>query len=224
MFRISLTIAFLLLLNTVSFAQSTDTLSLVQLEEAVQKQSLLVRQQQSEIKIQQERLKREELGWLSSFNMGIQFLSLSNDVEQQTATVGFLPNLGVSLNINFEKLFTTSSRIRTAKAEIRKAKIQKDILSQDVLSEITELYYNYKTVKAQRDARYEVLTTVSNQTRLVEERFKRGETDIETYFKALMQLQEVQESYQMSAFATEKALKLIQLKTTDLSGDDSSNS
>lgn len=207
------------------YAQSpeTDTLSLAELEQAVQEQSLMVRQQQSEISVQQERLKREELGWLSSFNMGVQFLSLSNNTEEQTATVGFLPNLGVSLQINFEKLFTTNSRIRSAKAEIKKAKLQKQVMAREIIAEITELYYTYQTVKAQRDTRYQVLNTINTQTQIIEERFKRGETDIETYFKALMQLQEIQESYRIAAFEAEKTLRLIQLKTQNVSGHDSSN-
>lgn len=167
-------------------------------------------QQDYQLKIREEKIKREKLGWLSSFRMGMQFLSVNQDFDQGVTRVGVMPTLGVSLQVDFERFFTTPSRIRSARHESSIIKLEKDRLLKVRESEIAGIYYDYALLIEQTRSRYATLMTIKEQGALVEERFRNGETDLDTYLNSVSAVDNATEAYYETKIASEKILTLLE--------------
>lgn len=167
-------------------------------------------QQDYELKIREEKIKREKLGWLSSFNMGVQFLSVSQDYNQGVTNIGILPTLGVSLQIDFERFFTTPSRIRSARLESSIILLEKQRLIKVRESQVTSAYFDYVLLIEQTRSRFTTLQTVKEQLKLIEERFRNGETDLETYLNTVTAVDNAREAFYETKIAAEKTLALIE--------------
>ena len=175
---------------TESISFSKD--SLVSL--AIQHSSLL-KAQLEEIKDKQEVINREKMGWLSSFKMGIQFLNISQDYNADVTRVGVLPSLGLSIQIDFERLFTTPSNIRSATFQKNKIKQSYQVELQTLALQIQELVFDIDLALKQSEIRYKTFFTIADQLTLIEERFKRGEIEMSVYLDALNSVDQAKESY-----------------------------
>lgn len=167
-------------------------------------------QQDFELAIRDEKIKREKLGWLSSFRMGVQFLSVNQDFDNDITRVGVLPTLGVSLQLDFERFFTTPSRIRSARYESEIIKLEKTRLEKVRVNEISDYYYDYVLLIEQTQVRFTTLQTVKEQGKLIEERFKNGETDLNTYLNAVNSIDNAMEAFYETKIAAEKMLTLLE--------------
>jgi outer membrane protein TolC len=191
-----------------SFSENTDSLKRVAIEK-----SALLKGQIAEIAVKQEGVNREYRGWLSSFKMGIQFLNVSQDFEQNITKVGVLPSLGVSIQVDFERLFNTSSNIRSAKLEKVKAEQTYLLQQQSVELQIQELIADLELGIQQAQIRYQTYFTIVDQLTLVEERFKRGEIELNSYLNALTAVEQARESYFMVYFDIHKKKAHLALLT-----------
>lgn len=167
-------------------------------------------QQDFELAIREEKIKREKLGWLSSFRMGLQFLSVDQDYDNGITTVGVLPNLGVSLQLDFERFFTTPSRIRSARYESEIIKLEKTRLEKVRVNQISAFYYNYVLQIEKTQIRFTTLQTVKEQGLLVQERFKNGETDLNTYLNSVNAIDNAKEAFYDTKIEAEKLLTLLE--------------
>lgn len=179
------------------------------LESQTLEKSALLKSQLVEIKEKQEQIGREKLGWLSSLRMGVQFLNVTQDFDAQVTRVGVLPSLGVNIQIDFERLFTTPSKIRTARLQKEKAHHTLGVMEQDLIERLQSLYYELKLLYSQSEIRYQTYITISEQLLLVEQRFKRGEESLESYLNALTSVDNAKESYLMIYFEIEKKVALL---------------
>lgn len=184
------------------------------LEAQTLEKSALLKSQLVEIKEKHEQIGREKLGWLSSLRMGVQFLNVTQDFDAQVTRVGVLPSLGVNIQIDFERLFTTPSQIRTARLQKEKAIFELNVMEQNLMERTQTLYYDLKLLYSQADIRYQTYFTISEQLLLVEQRFKRGEETLESYLKALNSVDEAKESYLMIFFELEKKHALLRHLTS----------
>ena len=169
-----------------------------------------IEQQDYQLEIREENIRREKLGWLSSFRMGLQFLSVDQDYSQGVTRIGVLPTLGVSLQVDFERFFTTPSRIRSARYESSIIKLEKDRLIKNRQAEITSIYYDYILLIEQTRNRYATLQTIKEQGKLVEERFRNGETDLDTYLNSVSAVDNALEAFYETRIASEKVLALLE--------------
>ncbi len=169
-----------------------------------------IEQQDFELAIRDEKIKREKLGWLSSFRMGVQFLSVNQDYDNDITRVGVLPTLGVSLQLDFERFFTTPSRIRSARYESEIIKLEKTRLEKVRVNQISSYYYDYVLLIEQTQVRFTTLQTVKEQGKLIEERFKNGETDLNTYLNSVNSVDNAKEAFYETKIAAEKMLTLLE--------------
>jgi outer membrane protein TolC len=167
-------------------------------------------QQDFELLIRDEKIKREKLGWLSSFRMGVQFLSVNQDFDNDITRVGVLPTMGVSLQLDFERFFTTPSRIRSARYESENIKLEKTRLEKVRVNQITSFYYDYVLLVEQTQVRFTTLQTVKEQGKLIEERFRNGETDLNTYLNSVNSIDNATEAFYETKIAAEKMLTLLE--------------
>lgn len=171
-----------------------------------------VNQQDFELKIRDEKIKREKLGWLSSFKMGVQFLSVNQDYDAGVTKVGVLPTLGVSLQLDFERFFTTPSRVRSARHESSIIKLEKDRLIKVHESEVISFYYDYVLLTEQTNSRFMTLQTIKEQAKLIEEQFRNGETDLDEYLNSINAVDNAIEAFYETKIASEKKLALLENK------------
>jgi outer membrane protein TolC len=177
------------------------------------KKSAILKVQLNEVADKQEVINREKLGWLSSFKMGVQFLSVSQDYNAQTTTVGVLPSLGISLQIDFERLFTTPSNIRSAKLQKSNAKLAFESESEAIAIKIQELLFDMELAIKQSEIRYQTFFTIADQLTIIEERFKRGEIEMSVYLNALNAIDDAKESYLIVYYDVLKKKASLELLT-----------
>ena len=178
-----------------------------------------VNQQEFELKIREELIRREKLGWLSSFKMGVQFLSVSQDYDAGITKVGVLPTLGVSLQLDFERFFTTPSRIRSARHESSIIKLERDRLIKAHETQVISVYYDYVLLTEQTNTRFLTLNTIKEQAKLVEEKFRNGETTLDEYLNSVSAVDNAIESFYETKIASEKTLALLENKLGITIGD-----
>ena len=211
---ITISILGLLLFITEGWAQEFDYLHHRMMADSLAKIALTstpeIDQQDFELLIRDEKIKREKLGWLSSVRMGVQFLSVNQDFDNDVTRVGVLPTLGVSLQLDFERFFTTPSRIRSARYESEIIKLEKTRLEKVRVNQISSFYYDYVLLIEQTQVRFTTLQTVKEQGKLVEERFKNGETDLNTYLNSVNSIDNAKEAFYETKIAAEKMLTLLE--------------
>lgn len=169
-----------------------------------------ITQQDFELSIRDEKIKREKLGWLSSFRMGLQFLSVDQDFNNDITRVGVLPTMGLSLQLDFERFFTTPSRIRSARHESQIIKLEKQRLEKVRVNQITSFYFDYVLLIEKTQTRLTTLQTIKKQGELIEERFRNGETDLNTYLNSVNAVDNAKEAFYETKIASEKMLAMIE--------------
>jgi outer membrane protein TolC len=175
--------------------------------------SAMIHVQQLEILQKQEQINREKKGWLSSFRLGVQFLSISTDYQQEVTRVGVLPSLGLSLSIDFERLLTTSSLIRSAKLEKAKAEKLIELQQDELLSKLIEITNSLELSYEQAQIRHSTFLTLLDELTLVQERFKRGELDLSNYLNAYSAVEQAKENYLMAFYSVKKQQQLLDFLT-----------
>ncbi len=178
-----------------------------------------INQQDFELKIRDEKIKREKMGWLSSFKMGVQFLSVNQDYDAGVTKVGVLPTLGVSLQLDFERFFTTPSRIRSARHESSIIKLERDRLIKVRESQIMSFYYEYVLLIEKTNTRFTTLQTIKEQAKLIEEKFRNGETDLDEYLNSVNSVDNAKEAFYETKIASEKVLALLENELGTMVGD-----
>lgn len=182
--------------------------------DSIAKMSLLnspeISQQEYELKIKEEKIRREKMGWLSSFKMGLQFLSIDQNYNAGTTSVGILPSLGVSLQIDFERFFTTPSNVRSARHESSIIKLEIDKIINTRETRMMATYYDYVLLIEQTNTRFTTLQTIKDQSKLIEERFRNGETDLDTYLNSVSSVDNAKEAFYETKIASEKTLALLE--------------
>lgn len=178
-----------------------------------------INQQDFELKIRDEKIKREKMGWLSSFKMGVQFLSVNQDYDAGVTKVGVLPTLGVSLQLDFERFFTTPSRIRSARHESSIIKLERDRLIKVRESQIMSFYYDYVLLIEKTNTRFTTLQTIKEQAKLIEEKFRNGETDLDEYLNSVNSVDNAKEAFYETKIASEKVLALLENELGTIIGD-----
>ncbi|NTV45890.1 MAG: TolC family protein [Chlorobiales bacterium] len=160
-----------------------------------------------------ERIFQEKMGWLGSFKIGIQFVNLQGGSET-TSNTSFVPALGLSLNLDLERIFTLPSRIQKAKQGAKK--VQDEILKQKrVLRQwVEEKYLEYITVLEILKIKQSVLSSQEEQYLLVKNRFQRGEGKLEDFLLITNAISETKGSVIQYRIAARKIYRELYINTT----------
>lgn len=169
-----------------------------------------LRKQDLEIEAARERYLQEKKGWLSSFKLGVQFLSISQDFDAGVTQVGILPTIGLNLQLDLERFSTTRSRVRAALIEREIAQYEYERIHIEKIAEFNALYLEWAYAKEQVDIRFQSLNTMKEQALLQEERFRDGEIDLNDYLNSVNALDNAREAYAQANSAEQKLRTQIQ--------------
>lgn len=181
--------------------------------------SYLLKSAQAELVQKQEALSQAKRSWLSTFVIGVNLYSQNTSFDEATqtsvTTAGVLPNLGVALSINPEKLINLRSNARISQQEVIRSenaiKEQRRTLKMfivgkyyEYLEAINVLEFRYNTYESQRE-----LDTQARQ------KFERGEATYDEVLLAQNGLINTEEAVIRAKVVVKKLKREIALYTTD---------
>lgn len=137
---------------------------------------------EAELGQQHENVRQEKNRWVSSFRMGVNFFSVNTQVNannESVTTAGLFPQLGLTLSIDPERFISRSSYIREARLQVVRAENQVLHQRRQLRLEIVQLFYQYLETLGILELREQSQQTQQEQCALLEEKFKRGEVQLE---------------------------------------------
>lgn len=152
---------------------------------AVQNSNLLKAMDQ-EINMHTEEILQKRRSWVSSFRLGVNVFSANttvNSADQSVTTYGLLPNVGLNLSIDPEKLLNRSSYVRQSEDKREYARHMQANHRMAIKKDILNLFYEYLTMLESVDIRQQALDGRVQQEQFVASNFETGEA---TYAELLI--------------------------------------
>lgn len=141
---------------------------------------LLIKQE--DISRQQENVFQSKIAFLRNLKLGFQF-NQSTDATQNA--LGIVPKFGINIQLDFESIFTTPSKIRQAKIDLRKAEHEYIHSRTELKYELLSLYVQFKKAIKSYQLQLENHQAISDKYSLAREKFKNGELPLEEFTKAV---------------------------------------
>nr|WKN34475.1 TolC family protein [Tunicatimonas sp. TK19036] len=181
--------------------------------------SYLLRSAKAELLQKQEAWAQSKRSWLSTFIVGVSLYSQSTSFDETTqtsvTTSGVLPNLGVSLSINPEKLMNMRSNARIAQQDIVRSENAMNEQRRTLKIFIIGKYYEYLEALNVLEFRYNTHESQREMESQTQQKFERGEA---TYGEVLMAqngLINAEEAVIRAEIFVKKLKQEITLYTTD---------
>lgn len=151
------------------------------LTKALEKNPLLLIKKEN-VSLQEEYVFQSKMAFLRNLKLGFQF-NQSTDATRNA--IGIVPKFGFNIQIDFESIFTTPSKIRQAKIDLRKAEHEYNFSRTDLKYELLILFVQFKKAIQSYQIQLEQYQAISDKYTLVLEKFKNGEIALQEYTKAV---------------------------------------
>ena len=166
-------------------------------------------------------LKREKKSWMDSFTFFFQVFEfdVDNDFERfqqrqdNVGTIGIFSNFSLNLRVDIGTIFQTKHNIGAAAADKKVAEAEKESAHWELRRWFIQQYSEYKLQIERARARLKRVETLREQMKLAEQRFKKGEIDLEEYFEWQKEMQEAVEAYQEAKLEAERIFLTIQSRS-----------
>lgn len=168
--------------------------SLVQL--AIKNSNLLAALEE-DVKIYSEEYLQKKRLWYSSFRLGVNIFSASTTTDafnESVTTVGLLPNVGLSLTIDPERLVNRKSYMRQSENKRQHAAFIVEDTKQVLKKKLVGEYYQYLTYLETITIRQKLVQNRQEQVQLHSSSFKSGESTYEQIVLANHQVHLAEES------------------------------
>jgi outer membrane protein TolC len=176
---------------------------------------------EAELAQQYENVTQEKNRWVSTFRMGINFFSVNTQVNannESVTTAGILPQLGLTLSIDPERFISRKSYIREAQYNVTRAQQQVQHQRRQIRLELVQLFYQYLEMLGVLELRQTAQQTQQEQCILMEEKFKRGEEQMEAVLLNQNALLLTNESVIKAQLQTRKLKQQIEILTNATEG------
>ena len=114
--------------------------------------------------------------WLSSLRFGVNFFNVNTTIDENNNSVtsaGLLPNLGLTIGIDPEKIINRKSYVREAQYDVKRAENRIETTKREIKGLIIDLYYKYLEALKIVEIRQNSYETQLQQVTLLEEKFKK---------------------------------------------------
>ena len=179
----------------------------------------LLKASEAELIQKHQMVKQEKRSWLSTFTMGISLYNQSTVYDDQSGSsvtnVGVLPNLGVSLTVNPERLVNMPSNVKIAQQDVLRIENTMKEQRRTLKVFITGKYYEYLEALNILELRISTHERQRQQATQARRRFERGEAKLEEVILAQNGLADAEESLMRARVSILKLKKEIDLFTTD---------
>lgn len=135
---------------------------------------------QAEVDQRIENVSVERKSWLSTFQMGVNFFSINttmNAENQAITTASLLPNIGVILSINPEKIISRGNRIKMAQQDVVRLQQALNEERRIIRVFITNKFYEYLEALKIIELRQQAYQNLSDKYDFISLRFTRGEAN-----------------------------------------------
>lgn len=172
----------------------------------------------TEILQKHELTKQEKRGWLSSFQMGINFFNTNttyDEYNRATTTASVLSNVGLSISINPERLINLGSRVKVAEYEIERVSRTQNEQRRILRNFIAGKYYDYIEALNVIEIRSNALQTQRERLELATLQFTKGEAETDELMIIENGLLNLEEAFLKSKIFAMKLKSEIELFTQD---------
>ena len=152
------------------------------LVERVYQNSGLLKSFDQEILMYEEERLQKQRNWVSSFRFGVNLFSAQTTLdgnEQSVTTLGVLPNVGLTMAVDPEKLVNRRSYIRQADNKRYRSEYLQEDHKQRLKNEILGHYYDYLTLLESVMIKEQTLETRRQHVQAMEVEFKNGDASIQ---------------------------------------------
>lgn len=133
----------------------------------------------AEIHRQEENVFQNKLSFLRNFRLGLQF-NQTNTLDAQN-TLGLVPKFGLNIQIDFESIFTTHSKIRQAKQEHYAAELDYWQTHASLKKELFTRYTNFQKSIQSYEIQLEKYRTIQELYLIAQKKFTSGEISLDEY-------------------------------------------
>jgi len=130
----------------------------------------------------EEKKYQEAWSWLNTFNVTWQYNPM---YEKPDEVFSVIPRFGLGLVVNVGHIFLTPSRVLQAKEEVKIAEANLHTQKNYIKAEVTRRYFNYIENLELLKVHSQSMEDSDLVMKLVKNRFKEGEVNIEDYTRAL---------------------------------------
>ena len=178
------------------------------------RESYLLKSYDAERLQQEENVLQEKRKWLSSLRFGVNFFNVNTTIDENNNSVtsaGLLPNLGLTIGIDPEKIINRKSYVREAQYDVKRAENRIETTKREIKGLIIDLYYKYLEALKIVEIRQNSYETQLQQVTLLEEKFKNGQSRLDELLNVQSALNLSEESVMKARLSAEKLLKQIEL-------------
>lgn len=180
---------------------------------AVQNSNLLKAMDQ-EILMHTEEILQKKRSWVSSFRLGVNVFSATttlNSADQSVTTYGLLPNVGLNLSVDPEKLLNRSSYVRQSEDKREYTRYVQANHRMVIKKDILNLFYEYLTMLESVDIRRQSLDGRVQQELFLAANFENGEATYAELLIASNQVFLAKEALMISSIEAMKKKREIQV-------------
>ena len=131
--------------------------------------------------------------------------------NNSVTSAGLLPNLGLTIGIDPEKIINRKSYVREAQYDVKRAENRIETTKREIKGLIIDLYYKYLEALKIVEIRQNSYETQLQQVTLLEEKFKNGQSRLDELLNVQSALNLSEESVMKARLSAEKLLKQIEL-------------
>lgn len=145
-------------------------------------QSHLIKAIDQEVRMYDEEILQKKRSWVSSFRVALNLFSANTTMDpyyESVTTYGILPNVGLNLVIDPEKIINRQSYVRQSISKREYSRHINQDTRQSLKKEILNLYYDYLSLLETINIRQHALTTREQQEDYVATGFRNGEATYE---------------------------------------------
>jgi len=166
-------------------------------------------------------LQREKKSWMDTFTFFFQVFEfdvdndfrLAQQQQNNVGTIGIFSNFSLNLRVELGTLFQTKHNVKAAAANKKIAEAELESAYWDLKQWFIQQYSEYRLQLERARARLQRVETLRKQMQLAEERFKKGELDLEEYFEWQKEVQQAVEAYQEAKLEAERIFLIIQSRS-----------
>ena len=178
------------------------------------RESYLLKSYHAEKLQHEENVIQEKRKWLSSLRFGVNFFNVNTTLDENNnsvTTAGLLPNLGLTIGIDPEKIINRKSYVREAQYDVTRAENRIETTKREIKGLIIDLYYKYLEALKIVEIRQNSYETQLQQVTLLEEMFRNGQSKLDELLNVQSALNLSEESVMKARLSAEKLLRQIEL-------------
>lgn len=143
-----------------------------------------LQKQLENVKIEKEKLFQSKMSFLRNLKLGFQFYqaNTTNTLDEYH----FVPRFGLNIQLDFESIFTSPSKIKEARSELHKAEFDLEASKDQLKLELLKKYMTFKKSIQLYQNELERYRTIHELHQIANQQFSNGEISFEEFSNSIL--------------------------------------